>query len=49
MITTAHAQDISVGPVRVDTGNDFMDLGFVVILIVVLLIAYGVKRWLDRR
>lgn len=32
----AVAQDIEVGPVRVDTGNDWMDLGFVLILVIVI-------------
>lgn len=29
------AQDIEVGPIRVDTGSDWMDFWFVLILIVV--------------
>jgi hypothetical protein len=42
-ITTATvAQDIEVGPVRVDTGNDWMDLGFVLLLLIVIV---GLWKW----
>lgn len=33
------AQDIKVGPIDVDTGNDWQDLGFVVVIIAVLVAA----------
>ena len=39
------AQDIEVGPVHVDTGDDWMDLGFVIVLLVVVaVIAIVVRR-----
>lgn len=34
------AQDIEVGPIRVDTGNDWMDFWFILILIIVAAGAY---------
>jgi hypothetical protein len=32
----AQAQEIEVGPVRVDTGNDWMDFGFVLIILILI-------------
>ena len=32
----AQAQEIEVGPVRVDSGNDWFDLGAVILLLVVV-------------
>lgn len=39
-MTSSYAQDIEVGPVRVDTGNDWLDFAFVVILLVALAVIY---------
>lgn len=39
------AQDIEVGPISVDTGNDWLDFWFVIVLIVVSAVAYiTIKR-----
>lgn len=44
LIGGAFAQDIEVGPVRVDTGDNLLDLGFAVILLFfVALIAWTLK------
>lgn len=40
----ATAQEIEVGPVRVDTGNDWMDLGFVIVLLVIVAILATFRR-----
>lgn len=45
----ATAQDIDVGPVHVDTGNDYLDLGFVIVLLAALLLGYALKRRIDRQ
>lgn len=49
MVGQASSQDIDVGPIHVDTGNDYMDIAFVVILIAVLIIGYAAKRRIDRQ
>lgn len=36
----AYAQDIEVGPIKVDTGNDWMDFGFVIVLILLVAFLY---------
>ena len=42
----AYAQDISVGPIEVDTGNDWMDFWFVIALLIIASICYiAIKRW----
>ncbi len=43
---SAWAQDISVGPVTVDTGSNWLDFGFVVVLLVVVTVLGIIyKRW----
>lgn len=44
MISTARAQDIETPWVRVDTGNDWRDLGFFLIVVVVLAATYVFVR-----
>ena len=42
----AYAQDISVGPVEVDTGNNWLDFGMVVALLIIGSICYiAIKRF----
>lgn len=38
------AQDIEVGPIRVDTGHDWTDFGMVVMLIVIVAFVYVVVK-----
>ena len=43
---SAWAQDISAGPVTVDTGSNWLDFGFVVaLLVVVTVLGIIYKRW----
>ncbi len=43
---SAWAQDISAGPVTVDTGSNWHDFGFVVVLLVaVTVLGIIYKRW----
>lgn len=45
-MTSAYAQDISAGPVTVDTGSAWLDFGMVVALLVICTIcAIVVKRF----
>ena len=48
-VTSAVAQDIAVGPVNVDIGNDYLDLAFVLVILAALLIGYALKKRIDRR
>ncbi len=42
----AWAQDIKAGPVTVDTGSNWLDFGFVIVLLVVVTgLAIVYKRW----
>jgi hypothetical protein len=45
----ATAQSIDVGPVKVDTGNDYLDFAFVLVLLAALLVGYAIKRRIDRQ
>jgi hypothetical protein len=36
----AYAQEIDVGPVKVDTGNDWMDFGFALVFVGIFLAVY---------
>lgn len=43
---SAWAQDISAGPVTVDTGNNWLDFGFVIaLLVLVTVLGIIYKRW----
>ena len=41
--TQAHSQYIKVGPIEADTGNDFLDFGFVIILVVLIAVVWKYK------
>lgn len=39
----AYSQDIEVGPVRVDTGNDWMDFGFVIVFVILIAVLFKIS------
>lgn len=49
-MTAAHAQSIRAGPIEADTGNNLLDFGVVIALILlVLVVAPLLRHWLKLR
>jgi hypothetical protein len=49
-VSHAYAQSVSIGPVKADTGNDYLDAGIVLVIALILVVAIQFLRaWMVRR